>query len=158
MKINLRKANIKDLKNIFEIRGEKLPKLQEERFSKQKKKESLYLISFIGGKPAGYVYIEFKGSEKHHTCPNLQDLYVKKALRGKEIAKQILQKTESFLKKLGYLKIGLDVETEEKWIKNFYEKQGFKIKGKPKKISWFEKDLGKEINLDVFYLEKEIKK
>lgn len=99
MEMDLRKANDEDIDNIFEIRGEKLPKLQQERFAEQKRKESLYLISFLEGKPAGHVYIKFKGSEEHHTCPNLQDLYVKKELRGKGVAKQILQKAEDFLKK-----------------------------------------------------------
>jgi len=150
------KAKKENIKDIYQIRKRKLPLLQKARFTEQDKKESLYLIAFQPKKPVGYVYIKLKGSERHHTCPNIQDLYVKEELRKKGIAKQILQETEDFLKKLGYSKIGLNVETKEKWIKNFYENQGFKIQGNFKKISWIEKDEKKNITLKVFYLEKKL--
>lgn len=52
--------------------------------------------------------------------------------------------------------MSLDVETKEKGLQIFYAKQGFKQKGGPYKQEWTEKDTGKKIEINVFYLEKQI--
>ncbi len=157
MNITLRKSNPNnDLKYLNEIRGKELPKLHASRFAEQKENKAVYLIAFKDEWSVGCVYVKFESSEKYHTCPMLQDLYVKSEFRGQGIAVQIIKQTEKYLKELGYNEIGIDVETSEEWIRQFYEKQGFKLKSGSHKQSWIEKDSGKEIIMNIFHLEKRI--
>lgn len=156
MNITLRKAKVDDINFLNEIRGKESSKLNDDRFIEQDKGKSLYLLAFQEGKPVGHIYVRFSGSEKYHNCPILQDLYVSKKFRGRGIGTKIVQDTELYLKNLGYGKISLDVETNEEWVRKFYEKQGFKLKSGPHKIFWTEKDTNEKINMQVFHLEKEL--
>jgi len=145
------------MKDLNIIRKEKLRKLHNSRLKLQKEGKALYLIVYIKNKPVGHVFVHLKGNEKYHSCPTLQDLFVKENLRRKKIGARILKKVERKLKSKGHKKVGLDVETKEKWLLFFYEKIGYKIIGKPHKQTWTQKDSGKKMNTVVFHLEKKLK-
>jgi ribosomal protein S18 acetylase RimI-like enzyme len=156
MAITLRKTGLEDINFLNEIRGKELPKLHDYRLDEQEKGKSLYLIAFQDEKPVGHVYIKLKGSEEYHNSSALQDLYVSTKFRRKGIGGKIIQEAEQCLKSLGYKEVSLDVETNEEWIRKFYEKQGFMLKSGPHKQSWIEKDTNEVVKVDVFHLEKEI--
>lgn len=156
--MKLRKATIKDMKDLDEIRGEKLPKRHKSRLKQQKEGKAIYFIAFEGKNPVGHVFVVLEGNEKFHNSPILQDLWVKESFRKHKFGTKIIQETEKKLKKLGYDKIGIDVEIKEKWIKSFYEKIGFNVIGKPHKTRWTDKDTNKKVVEFVFHLEKGLRK
>jgi len=151
------KATNKDLNDLNIIREKKLIKLHNSRFELQKKDKAFYFIAYIKNKPVGHVFVVLEGNEKYHTCPTLQDLFVKENLRRKKIGSKILKKVETKLKKICYKKVGLDVETREKWLLSFYNKMDYKIIGKPHRQNWIQKDSGKKMNTIVYHLEKRLK-
>jgi GNAT superfamily N-acetyltransferase len=155
--ITLKKATEADLLNFDKIREEKLPKLHSQRLKEQKTGQSEYMIAFEGDKPVGHVYINYKGEEPYHTCPILQDLYVKKDVRRHGIAKEILNQISKYIEKKGYLELGMDVNVENEWIKNFYEQVSFLPVDRPHKQSWIEEDSGKKINIVVYHLRKKLR-
>jgi len=143
---------------LSKIRKEKLDKLHNERIEKQKNKKGLYLIALVQEKPVGYVYVSLEGTEKYHTSPVLQDLYVRMELREQKIGSKIIEKVESFLSKKGYVRASLDVEVKNGWIRHFYEKLGFELKSGPHLQSWREVDSDKKISIKTWYLEKDLVK
>lgn len=152
----LRKTRKGDEAVLDEIRDDRSPKLHTERLHQQEKGKALYLAAFIEKIPVGHIFISLDGTEEYHTSPVLQDLYVKKSLREQNLGTKIIQETERFLKKTGFGKVSLDVETRNDWIQKFYEKQGYKTKSGPHKQSWIERDLGKNVEIKTIYLEKDI--
>jgi GNAT superfamily N-acetyltransferase len=155
--MKIRKATKKDMKNLDKIKGEKLPKLHNSRFALQKEGKAIYFIAFEKDNPLGHVLIVLDGNEKYHTCPILQDLFITQSKRKEGKGRLLLEKIESKIKDIGYRKIGLDVETKEKWLKRFYKREGYKIIGKTHQQIWIQKDSGKKMATRVWHMEKILK-
>lgn len=155
--VELRLANLNNLDDLLQVRKEKLRKLHTKRVSLQKQKKGFYLLAFVEKELVGYVYISLTGTEKYHSSPVLQDLYVKIDLREQGIGSKIIRAAEEFLMEQGYTKVSLDVETKNKWIKNIYEKLGFKKVSGPHLQRWTEVDSGKEVKVETWYLEKSLR-
>jgi len=154
--VRLRKVKKSDFKLLDKIRGDKSQKLHESRLNFQNKGEANYYISFENNKPIGHVFVHLSGNSKHHRCPVIQDLQVKKDQRKKGLGLKIILEVEKKLKNLGYKKFGLDVETNEKWLIKFYKKIGFKRIGNIYRDDWKNKETGKIYRSKVYYLEKKI--
>ncbi len=137
-----------DLFNI--IRNERLPELHQSRLKQQEEGVAEYLIVFRGNEPIGHVFVFYK----EDTLPLLQDLFVKKEERKKGIAKKILDLTGQRIKKKDFTKMAIEAEEDEEWIRNFYENTGFELHSSPHKASWVEKDSGKKISTNLYYLVK----
>lgn len=149
--ISLRKANKSDLHNLDIIRNNKLRELHKSRLKKQAEQKAEYLIAFNGKKPIGHLFVNYKSKRDWHNCPILEDLYVKDEEREKGIGKTIMLLTEGHLKKLGFHKVGIDVETHEVWIRKFYKKLGYKLVSGPHKLIWINKDAKNKRETEIVY-------
>lgn len=154
--ISIRKVNRDDMNSFNIIRDEKLPKLHETRLKMQGEGMAEYYIATINNEPVGHVFVLYKSKNPIHTCPLLQDLFVKASERKKGISKKILELTEQNIKKAGHSEIGIEVEENEDWIRHFYESVGFKLDSGPHKNSWTEKDTGGKIISNTYFLKKSL--
>jgi GNAT superfamily N-acetyltransferase len=149
-----RKVKKSDLRFLEKIRDADLKELHLERIKNQNKKLVDYIIAFREEDPIGLILITYKNFHAWHKYPALEDLYIEKEERKKGFAKQIMIHAQNIIKKKGFKKACLDVETHEKWIRKFYESLGYK------KISGVH-DLKYEINGNqviekVNYFEKKL--
>jgi GNAT superfamily N-acetyltransferase len=152
--VSLRKANRDDMESLHIIRDEKLPKLHETRLKMQDEGLAEYLIAIKNNEPVGHVFVLFKSENPIWTCPLLQDLFVKATERKQGISKKILELTGQRLREAGYSEMGIEVETDEDWIRRYYESVGFKLDSGPNKTSWTEKDTGKKILSTSYFFKK----
>jgi len=155
MKIRLTKKS--DLIYLDKIRDKKLHKLHLKRIKTQERKEAEYLIAFYNKKPIGHVFINYKSKRRWHKSPIIEDLFIKDEEREKGYAKKIMLYAENLVKEKGFKTIELDVETNEKWIRSFYESLGYKKISGPHKLNYVLEDEGdKEITETVYHLKKSL--
>ena len=98
--MKIEKATKKDLKELDKIKGCKMPKLHISRLEQQKKRKAIYFIAYEKNKPVGHVFVYLKGNENYHSCPTLQDVFVKETERKKGFGRMLMNKVEQKLKNL----------------------------------------------------------
>ena len=152
--IYIRKANQDDMDLFDIIRDEKLPELHNSRLKQQEEGIAEYLIAFKNNEPVGHVFVLYKYDVPYYTCPVLQDLFVKKEEREKGVSKKILELTGQRIKEKGFLEMSIEVEEGKEWIRSFYLNVGFELHSGPHEASWVEKDSGKRIYTNLYYLIK----
>jgi len=153
--LEFRLAGKGDLENLDVIRDENLRSMHVKRLENQEKGLGEYLIAFSNKKPVAHLYLRYESKRSWINEPVLEDLYVKENERKKGYAKELVEYALIRLKENNYKKAGIAVETHEDWIKNFYEKLGFKQKGRPHTTYYTIKEKGnKRFTEIVYYLVK----
>jgi ribosomal protein S18 acetylase RimI-like enzyme len=142
MQIKLRKATKKDfekynnlnqemLKEYSKIIGKKI-KLSSLNESKKifanvlNDKNNYLLLAEMDNKIIGYIF----GSVCESVCSKkgyIEDIFVKKSERGKEVASQLIKEFIKILKEKKMGKISLSVNIKNKVALSLYKKRGFKI-------------------------------
>jgi len=151
MKLTFKQAKKGDLKFLDEIREKKLNKIHLYRINR---KQAEYILAFYKKEPVGHVFIDYKSKYKWHSCPAIEDLYVKASKRKKGIAINIMKQAEKQIKQKGFKEACLDVETHEHWIKKFYERLGYSKVSGPHNLKY--KSNNKEVTEIVFHLKKQL--
>ena len=89
-------------------------------------KESVIFIAFDDNNPIGFVqlYPSFSSVSMNRTWV-LNDLYVKKTVRGKGLGEQLLKKAINFAESTGAKGVSLETGKENLTAQRLYEKMGF---------------------------------
>ena len=89
-------------------------------------KESVIFIAFDDNNPIGFVqlYPSFSSVSMNRTWV-LNDLYVKKTVRGKGLGEQLLKKAINFAASTGAKGVSLETGKENLTAQRLYEKMGF---------------------------------
>lgn len=140
MKIKIRKARLKDLKEIVKIAKETIEfhsQYDKELYSnralkfyptelKKSIKKALFFVALADKKIVGYVYGSIHNWYPGYKIGNIVDLAVKENYRGKGIGKSLLKTIISTLKKKGCKKAVIQVELKNKIALFLYHSLGFK--------------------------------
>lgn len=152
--LNFRLATKEDVGILNDIRGKELTEFHLEHINN---KSMEYIIAYDGKEPVSHIIIDYKCKNKWVHCPLLNNLEVKSDKRKKGYGRKIIEYAIKRVKDKGYKKASIEVETHEVWIKEFYEKMGFKKVSGPHTINYKIKDMGnKEFTEVVYHLVKNL--
>ena len=130
--IKIRKAKKEDLTLLNKHLSVKIPEFHESHLKEQETGKSIWLIAWICKKPVGHIQLRFDGCkvkkvrDNLKNCSHIESLGVKEEYRRKGIATKLINFTENLSRKKGYKKIGLSVEKDNNFLKNLYERRGYK--------------------------------
>jgi len=130
--MRLLKAKSEDIAALVEIinhaysyqdKAKGSPRTSFEHLSKRMEEVDFYLAK-ESDEITGCFYIEDKKPSLHFGLLTVIDEY-----RGKGLAQAMMSVIESYAKSYGYNNIELDYMSLAPWLKNYYEKYGFKETG-----------------------------
>ena len=133
MKIEIKKANEKDLKKLnLYIPYKGVPDFHKEKIKEQQTGDNLWLITWTNKRPIAHVQLRFRGSKNKkikrtiQNCGHIESLGVSEKYRKKGIATKLIKKCEELAKKRGLKKIGCSVSLKNNPMRDLCKKQEYK--------------------------------
>jgi GNAT superfamily N-acetyltransferase len=101
-----------------------------ERIKEIRRHGDEWIIATVDGEGVGWIVLRWRGKQTHPEYPDMEDIYVNEAWRGRGIGTALIGFVEGKATRRGHLKLGLAVNpTRNKGARALYERLGYEHTG-----------------------------